>query len=100
MIHQDEIISDTYSAKSEDSVELGFIQGFKVLGFQSVLGFRIKYYFSYVFSVKFLFRVQKSDISTHGRKLVKEGTIGYKSARGKVAGKMRIPLLFCTILTC
>lgn len=31
MIHQNEIISDTYSAKSaKDSVELGFIQGFKV----------------------------------------------------------------------
>lgn len=30
-------------------------------------------------------KFKKSDISTHGRKLVKEGTIGYKSARGKVA---------------
>lgn len=48
----------------------------------------------------FFFFVQKSDISTHGRKLVKEGTIGLKSARGKVTGKMRVPLVFCTFLMC
>lgn len=29
-------------------------------------------------------KFKKSDISTHGRKLVKEGTIGLKSARGKI----------------
>lgn len=37
------------------------------------------------------FFVQKSDISTHGRKLVKEGIIGLKSARGKITGKRRFP---------
>lgn len=88
MIYQNELISETYSAKlALDFVEQSSICGFRVL---NSLGLRIKYYILYIL----VFFVQKSDIPTHGRKLIKEGTIGLKSSRGQVTGKMRIPLIF------
>ncbi|XP_061172276.1 A-kinase anchor protein 13-like isoform X3 [Saccostrea echinata] len=37
-------------------------------------------------------KFKKSDISSHGRKLVKEGTIGLKSARGKVTEAIMVVL--------
>lgn len=52
----------------------------------------------YVIYLSINFFLQISDIRTHGGTLVKEGTVGLKSARGQVTGKMTIPLIFSTIL--